>query len=45
MQQHNMTGTEPCGYNIANVIQRHSMSFTVIAHSDNIVLLAAATTT
>ena len=25
-----MTGTEPCGCNIANVIQRHSMSFIVI---------------
>ena len=40
-----ITGTEPCGCNIVNVIQRHSMPFTIITHSDNIVLLAAATTT
>ena len=40
-----MTGTEPCGCNIVNVIQCPSMPFTVITHSDNIVLLAAATTT
>ena len=40
-----VTDTEPCRYNIANVIQLHSMAFTAITHSDNIFLLTAATTT
>ena len=39
-----MTGAEHCGGNIANAIRRYSISFTVITHSDNIVLLTAATT-
>ena len=40
-----MTGTEPCGCNIANAIQCHSMSLNAITPSDTIVLLAATTTT
>ena len=40
-----MTSIGPCGCNIVNIIQYHSMSlpFTVINHRDKNVLLAAAT--
>ena len=40
-----LTRTVRCVWTISNVIQGHSMSFTVITHSDKIVLLAAAMTT
>ena len=40
-----LTRTVRCVWSMSNVFQGHSMSFTVITHSDKIVLLAAAMTT